>query len=172
MQKPIALFIGISTCFIWLPALVLISLYLREFPIFCQNRVGKDGQLFKIYKIKTISKNGKTVRLLRKSRIDEILQFINILDGTMNFFGYRPLISEEFIKLEMNDSRKKYILAEKPGIFSYGPLRSTKEDQHRNYYRDCRKTRYMVHRGKAFVIIAKTIVLLISGVSDKNLITQ
>jgi exopolysaccharide biosynthesis polyprenyl glycosylphosphotransferase len=71
-----------------------------------QTRVGKNGIPFEIYKFRTMVKNAekdgavfavyKDVRVtpfgkfLRKTRIDEIPQFINILKGQMAFIGPRP----------------------------------------------------------------------------------
>ncbi|OCB76667.1 exopolysaccharide biosynthesis polyprenyl glycosylphosphotransferase [Flavobacterium crassostreae] len=73
---------------------------------YTQERVGKDGKVFKIIKFRSMIKNaetGKAVfatsndkrvntfgKFLRKSRIDEFPQFINILKGDMAIIGPRP----------------------------------------------------------------------------------
>ncbi len=73
---------------------------------YLQTRVGKNGEPFQIYKFRTMVKNAETDgavfattndvritrfgKLLRKARIDEIPQFINILKGEMGFIGPRP----------------------------------------------------------------------------------
>ena len=79
--------------------------------IFKQDRVGKDGKLFKVKKFRTM-KNGtrnaathelieadrcitRSGRFIRKTSIDEIPQLFNILEGTMSFVGPRPLIPQE-----------------------------------------------------------------------------
>jgi exopolysaccharide biosynthesis polyprenyl glycosylphosphotransferase len=76
-------------------------------PLFyVQERVGKSGKVFKIYKFRSMiinAEKGKAVfatpnddritafgKFLRKSRIDEIPQFINILKGDMGIIGPRP----------------------------------------------------------------------------------
>lgn len=74
--------------------------------IYYQERVGKNGRTFKIYKFRTMVKNAeksgavfatkydnrvtKFGKILRKTRLDEIPQFINVLIGDMAFIGPRP----------------------------------------------------------------------------------
>lgn len=74
--------------------------------IYTQTRVGKNGVPFEIYKYRTMIKNAESTgilfatpgdtritpfgKFLRKTRIDEIPQFINILKGDMGFIGPRP----------------------------------------------------------------------------------
>lgn len=74
-------------------------------PIFKQKRVGWRGQVFSVYKLRTMrveqELNGKPLRdrdrvtkvgrFLRKSSIDELPQFLNIVRGEMSFIGPRPL---------------------------------------------------------------------------------
>jgi len=71
-----------------------------------QTRIGKNGKPFEIYKFRTMVKNAESAgavfassndsrinpfgKLLRKTRIDEIPQFINILKGDMGLIGPRP----------------------------------------------------------------------------------
>jgi lipopolysaccharide/colanic/teichoic acid biosynthesis glycosyltransferase len=93
-------------------SIVLILIYLgmlildRGRFIYTQTRLGLSGRLFTIYKIRTMkenSENGVAMwakigdarvtrigKLLRKTRLDEIPQFYNILNGTMSFIGPRP----------------------------------------------------------------------------------
>lgn len=74
---------------------------------FRQERVGKDGQVFTIYKLRSMHVDAEQVsgpvwareddprvtrvgRVLRKLRLDEIPQMFNVLNGTMSFIGPRP----------------------------------------------------------------------------------
>ena len=106
----IGLFVGLSI----LPFVVLGNLVgNRGKLIYTQDRVGRNGEFFKIYKFRTMIKNAETNgavfasnndvritpfgKILRKTRIDEIPQFYNILIGNMAIIGPRPE-REEFVK--------------------------------------------------------------------------
>jgi len=69
-----------------------------------------DGPLFKMEKDPRITKIG---RFLRKSRIDELPQFINVLKGEMSIVGPRPHEPGEVAKYEKHHRK---LLAIKPGI--------------------------------------------------------
>lgn len=98
--------------------------------VFCQDRIGRHGRVFKIYKIRTmhlqthqISSYGK---FLRKFKLDELLQLINILKGEMSFVGPRPDIPGYYDLLE-GENRK--ILQLKPGLCSWAALKYINEEQ-------------------------------------------
>lgn len=98
--------------------------------IYKQKRIGKDAKPFTIYKFRTM-KNGTRLastkdldevsdqvtvcgRLLRKTSLDELPQFINIIKGDMSFVGPRPLIEKEG---EIHALRKQAgVYAVRPGL--------------------------------------------------------
>ena len=98
--------------------------------IFCQNRVGQFGNLFTIYKLKTMdaktSKVSKIGHFVRKYKIDELPQFINVLKGEMSIVGPRPDIKGYYDKLK-GEERK--ILELKPGITSEASIKYYKEEE-------------------------------------------
>lgn len=73
---------------------------------YTQERIGKDGAVFKIYKFRTMVKNSESKgvafastndvritpfgKMMRRSRIDELPQFINVIKGDMGVIGPRP----------------------------------------------------------------------------------
>ena len=77
---------------------------LKENPIFLQQRPGYKEKVFTLIKLKTLRSNNhkkklsdnqritKISRIIRKLRIDELPQLINILKGDMSFIGPRPLL--------------------------------------------------------------------------------
>lgn len=99
--------IGLAFGLVLLPFVFLGNLLGSKGPLFyTQTRVGRNGILFDIYKFRTMSvdaeQNGAVMstagdsritplgKLMRKTRIDEFPQFINILKGDMAFIGPRP----------------------------------------------------------------------------------
>ncbi|WP_396157194.1 sugar transferase [Flavobacterium sp.] len=98
--------------------------------IFCQNRVGQFGNLFTIYKLKTMdaktSKVSKIGCFFRKYKIDELPQFINVLKGEMSIVGPRPDIEGYYDKLK-GEERK--ILELKPGITSEASIKYYNEEE-------------------------------------------
>jgi len=91
---------------------ILVKLESKGPVFYTQTRVGKNGELFKVYKLRTMfvnteSEGGgartldgdpritKIGNLIRKSSFDEFPQFFNILKGDMSYIGPRPLSLEE-----------------------------------------------------------------------------
>jgi len=119
------------------PLLLLVALAVRitsKGPIiYSQTRVGKDGELFEIYKFRTMKvdaeKDSGPVwarsndnrltpigKFLRKSHMDELPQFINVIKGDMSIIGprpERPVFVDEFKKVISGYQGR---LAVKPGI--------------------------------------------------------
>lgn len=103
---------------------------------FRQKRVGKNNELFEIYKFRTMKRGTENVasndlsdanvkitkfgKVLRATSIDELPQFLNILNGTMSLIGPRPLIPEE---TEIRELRQKYnVYSVRPGITGWAQV--------------------------------------------------
>lgn len=97
---------------------------------FTQVRIGQYGKSFLIYKLRTLHpKTNKTSfwgRMLRKTKLDELPQLLNILKGQMTFVGPRPDISGYADNLAGAD---QIILKLKPGITGLASLKYRNEEQ-------------------------------------------
>ncbi|MBT3014494.1 MAG: sugar transferase [Candidatus Thiodiazotropha sp. (ex Clathrolucina costata)] len=85
--------------------LVLILLEDGAPVVFAQQRIGRHCRPFTLYKLRSM-RNGKVTRVggwLRKTGLDEILQFINVLKGSMSLVGPRPLTREDARRLNLYD---------------------------------------------------------------------
>ncbi len=97
-------FTGLVICIIFIPFIFIGNLLANKGSLFyTQERVGKHGVVFKIYKFRTMVKNSDVTfassndkritpfgKFMRKSRIDELPQFFNIIKGDMAVIGPRP----------------------------------------------------------------------------------
>lgn len=110
--------------------------------LFKQERVGKNGKIFKILKYRTMSvkqkenssqitvgedqRITKTGRTLRKLKIDELPQLFNVLKGEMSFVGPRPEVKKY---VDLYDDLQKEILKVKPGITELASLKYYNESE-------------------------------------------
>lgn len=95
---------------------------------FFQKRVGQNGKIFTILKLKTLQSDDSIShlgRFLRNSKIDELPQLWNILIGDMSFVGPRPDIPGYYDQLQ-GDARK--ILELKPGLTCEASIKYADEE--------------------------------------------
>ncbi len=107
----------------------------RSNPFYIAKRVGKRGKLFNMIKIRTMIINAelsgvdstssddpritKLGKKIRKYKIDELTQFINILNGEMSLVGPRPNVERDvriYTKIE------KRLLSVKPGLTDFASI--------------------------------------------------
>jgi exopolysaccharide biosynthesis polyprenyl glycosylphosphotransferase len=126
----LALFIFIVTLPFWIIISLIIKLESRGPIFFTQIRTGERGKNFRIIKFRTMkidgndqspTKNGdsRVTRfgsLLRKTRLDEIPQTLNIIKGEMSFVGPRPEKPELIIDLEKQIPFYRERMLVKPGV--------------------------------------------------------
>lgn len=124
---------------ILLPGLIIALLIIfssRGGAFYIQQRVGKDGKTFGILKFRTMYKNAdrkgvltvgkrdpritRVGYFLRKSKLDELPQLLNILKGDMSFVGPRPE-TQNYVKLYTEEQKK--VLSVKPGLTDYASIK-------------------------------------------------
>ncbi len=160
----------------------IIVLLTAGWPIFfIQPRLGKAKQTFLIYKFRTMYNGAQKDqpqfkalnqapspmfkatndprfvgigKLLSRSGLDELPQFINILKGEMSFVGPRPLPVLEAKKL---DSSWNFRYQVRPGIFSYWSLAS-------NRYKDLQTWKYLDKKTLAINSLTSEIKVIASVV--------
>lgn len=125
------------------PLLILLTVIIRisgKGPvIYCQDRIGKSGRPFSIYKFRSMvfdAEGGepklsgnreeritKIGRVLRKYRIDEIPNFINVIKGEMSVVGPRP--ERQFFIDQIVKHKPEFVELHKvkPGITSWGQVK-------------------------------------------------
>jgi exopolysaccharide biosynthesis polyprenyl glycosylphosphotransferase len=125
----LATIVFIITLPLLLVILVVISVTSEGSPILVQKRVGKDGKLFLLYKLRTMKKTAELYqkaprkktdqrvtplgKLLRQTSLDELPQLVNIIKGDMSIVGPRPEMP--FIVKNYSAWEKRRLVV-KPGL--------------------------------------------------------
>jgi Sugar transferases involved in lipopolysaccharide synthesis len=183
------------------PLFIFISLWIKidsSGPIFFrQTRVGLGGKLFSIHKFRTMrvdsekfgrltigtdSRITRAGKFLRRYKLDELPQLIDVLQGNMSLVGPRPEVPE-YIECYPQEIRTQ-VLSVRPGITDNASLEMMDENELLARYEDPRvayieiilplKQRYYLEYVKKhslwndFIIIIKTILKIINPVLRKS----
>jgi lipopolysaccharide/colanic/teichoic acid biosynthesis glycosyltransferase len=110
--------------------------------IFSQLRVGRFGRPFRMFKLRTMAQRANpeiaitvsgdpritaTGRFLRKSKLDELPQLVNILLGDMSLVGPRPEVPEFVAKYSPHDFET--VLSVRPGLTDFASIRFRNENE-------------------------------------------
>lgn len=122
--------------------MLFISLESAGGVFYLQERVGRNGQLFKLIKFRSMRPNAdkgsqitignrdpritRTGYFIRRFKLDEFPQFINVIKGDMSIVGPRPEVPH-YVKLYTAEQKK--VLAAKPGITDYASLAYFNENE-------------------------------------------
>lgn len=109
---------------------------------YCQQRVGRDGRMFGLYKFRSmrtgsdkkglITVGGHDSRItrigyfIRKYKIDELPQLWNVLKGDMSLVGPRPEV-KKYVDLYTEEQRR--VLSVRPGITDYASIEYVDENE-------------------------------------------
>lgn len=126
-------------CLLWLliPVCIILLCTGEHEVFYLQERIGKGGKPFGIWKFATMLKNSPSIgtgtitvrddprvlpfgKFLRKTKINELPQLINILIGNMSIIGPRPTVMKEFVN--MTSEAQGAIKQMKPGLSGVGSV--------------------------------------------------
>jgi sugar transferase EpsL len=137
MKRLFDLLLSCFSLLIFSPLILFVALLIRKklgSPIiFKQQRPGLNGDLFELYKFRTMSdekdQNGELLpdhvrltpfgKILRKLSLDEFPQLINVMKGDMSLIGPRPLLPE-YLSLYSDEQSKRHLV--RPGITGWAQV--------------------------------------------------
>ena len=143
LKRTFDILLSVFAIFILFPFFLLVSLLIvidSGFPIFfLQKRIGRDSKEFNIIKFRTMKTNNENISItvsddsritrigkyLRKTKIDELPEILNVLFGQMSFVGPRPDVKGYADKLK---GANRKILALRPGITGPASLKYYNEE--------------------------------------------
>ena len=139
-KRLVDIILSIILLFLLSPLYFLLSaiIFFQDFgnPIFKQNRVGLNGNTFTFYKFRSMPLNNPNVeshkrhlikitpfgKLIRRTNLDELPQFWNVLRGDMSFIGPRPPIPSQINLINLRKSNGSLII--KPGLTGWAQVNS------------------------------------------------
>jgi exopolysaccharide biosynthesis polyprenyl glycosylphosphotransferase len=172
---------------LWLAAAIAIKLESKGPVLFSQERVGRDGKVFRILKFRTMVADAharkaelaelneadgpmfkisddpritRVGRFLRKLSIDEIPQFVNVLRGEMSVVGPRPALPEEVEQWSEDVHERLRVLPGITGMWQVSGRSDTTFDEYKRldlYYVDNWSLAHDVR------IVAKTVGVVLAG---------
>ena len=140
LKRLLDLVVAVPVAAVSAPFLALLALAVRlespGHPIYSQTRVGQDGELFSIYKLRTMVAGAEFTgaglaiqegderitrigAFLRRTSLDELPNLWNVLRGEMSIVGPRPTLT---VQVEQYTQRERGRLAVKPGITGWAQI--------------------------------------------------
>lgn len=127
-----------------IPIMIGLKLTGEHYIFYEQERIGKGGKPFNLLKFATMLKDSPNMaggfytekndprilpmgRFLRKTKINELPQLLNILKGDMSVIGYRPLVVQEY--KEYPEDVKKVLEKSRPGLSGIGSIVFRNEEE-------------------------------------------
>ena len=146
LKRIFDIIISFSALIIFIPVFIIIAIIIwmdsRGKIFYKQKRVGKKGKLFDLYKFRTMrvdadkqglltigekdSRITKSGYYLRKYKLDELPQLINVFLGEMSMVGPRPEVKRY---TDMYNEEQKKVLWVKPGITDYASIEYSRENE-------------------------------------------
>jgi lipopolysaccharide/colanic/teichoic acid biosynthesis glycosyltransferase len=145
MKRVFDFIFSLAALILLLPVFIIVSIMVASDSkggvFYLQERVGKDGKLFKLFKFRTMYVNSDRTTLitignrdpritpvgffLRKYKIDEFPQLINVIKGEMSLVGPRPEV-KKFVDLYTRTQLQ--VLSVRPGISDFASIKFRNEN--------------------------------------------
>lgn len=153
---------------------------------FRQRRMGRNGKAFTMWKFRTMVDNGTSVRdanapldedritalgrLLRRTKLDELPNILNILTGDMSLVGPRPDAFEHATEYALRIPRYRGRFSVRPGITGLAQVRGGYADDLRSVRRKAHYDSYYIRNRSILLelaIIAATVSVVLSGFGQR-----
>lgn len=145
IKRFLDLILSLLALIILMPVLVIVAIVIKidsKGPVFfLQERLGKNGKVFKIIKFRTMVVNAEKIgdglkvksekdnritrvgKILRKTSLDELPQLINVVKGEMTLIGPRPPVTYHPHKYDEYPEEQKRRFLVRPGITGLAQVR-------------------------------------------------
>ena len=133
---------GLVLCPLWLCIGLLVACGSKGGAFYRQTRVGRNGKEFKLLKFRTMCQDADKIgglitvgedsrvtrigKFLRKYKLDELPQFLNIIKGDMSIVGPRPEVPKY---VALYDERQRQVLSVRPGLTDYASIEYISENE-------------------------------------------
>ena len=168
LKRVLDVFISLGLIVVFLPVLTAVAIlsvfYHQEKIFFFQDRIGKDGVPFRLIKLRSMkTSSGAKLRItrlglwMRKYRIDEVPQLVNVLKGDMSLVGPRPEIPYFVERCRKKIPFYDMVFAVKPGITGWAQVRFHYTTSQKDYEK---KFRYNLYYLKNISLPLDLLILL------------
>ncbi|MFK7994740.1 MAG: exopolysaccharide biosynthesis polyprenyl glycosylphosphotransferase [Granulosicoccus sp.] len=181
--------LGSLALLILFPLMALISIVIKLDStgpaLFCQARNGRNGEIIKVYKFRTMYQNGSTEfkqarkndpritrigAFLRKTSLDELPQLFNVIQGSMSMVGPRPhpLKLDEDFQYVIPSLRSRYCV--KPGITGWAQINGFRGETRRvsDMVSRIEHDRHYIQHWSIFLDIKILVLTVFKGWTHKN----
>lgn len=189
IKRPTDCFLATLCLLIFSPLMLILAILVRIFlgtpVLFEQDRPGKNGKVFKLYKFRTMTdkkdKNGQLLsdelrltafgKILRSSSLDELPELFNIIKGEMSLIGPRPLLVQYLPLYNQEQARRHEV---RPGLTGLAQSRGRNSLSWEEKFKlDVEYVDHITFLGD-LKIIADTVVQVLNreGISDNSGVTM